>query len=281
MTGQALRHACAVTAGSELLWEIAAPYVAHDRLAVLPLGVDTRQFNPAQPDKAPYRFSGLAGEVKLLHVASLVSIKDQSTLLRSVALVAEQHPGVHLHVLGDGPLRGLLETEAQALGLAKRVTFHGDVTHERLPDWYRAADLFVLSSRYESQSLVVLEAAACGCPVVGTAVGLLPELLPSEQLAPVGNATALADAIERLLDSRPCARRTTVDENRRGSVGDRPERLDGYVQDRPQRLAEAGLAAYHLATSRYSLRQTVPAIETLYGTVALSAGSGGKQPNHA
>jgi glycosyltransferase involved in cell wall biosynthesis len=210
--------------------------------------VDTHLFSPAQPDRVPKGVITLAGEFKLLHVASLVPIKDQVTLLRSVALVAKQHPGVHLHVLGDGPLRVLLDTEAQALNLSEHVTFHGNVPHERLSDFYRAADLFVLSSRYESQSLVVLEAAACGCPATGTAVGILPELLLPEYLAPVGDSAALAAAIEHGLEQ-------------------------------PRRLVEAGFTAHRIAINRYSLGQTVPAFEALYLTLATSSGSDAEQPN--
>ncbi len=250
LTGQALRHAHVVTAGSELLREIAAPYAGRGRLVVRPLGVDTHLFCPVQPDGVAESVLSLAGEIKLLHVASLVPIKDQVTLLRSVALVAKQHAGVHLHVLGDGPLRVSLDIEAHALNLSEQVTFHGDVPHERLPDFYRAADLFVLSSRYESQSLVVLEAGACGCPAAGTAVGILPELLQPEHLASVGDWEALAAAIGRLLEQ-------------------------------PQRLAEAGLAAYRLVNSRYSLSQTVQEFETLYRTLASSSGFDAEQPNYA
>ena len=250
LAGQALRRAQVVTVGSELLRKIAAPYVGRGRLAVQPLGVDTQLFCRGVSGRVPESVLSLAGEFKLLHVASLVPIKDQVTLLRSVALVAKQRPGVHLHMLGDGPLRVPLAAEVQALNLSEHVTFHGDVPHERLPDFYRAADLFLLSSRYESQSLVVLEASACGCPAAGTAVGILPELLLSEYLAPVGDSAALAAAIGRLLE-------------------------------RPQRLAEAGLAAYHLANSRYSLSQTATAFETLYRTLASSPGSDAEQPTYA
>lgn len=250
LAGQALRRAQAVTTGSELLRVIAAPYVGRGQLTVQPLGVDTLLFCPAQPDPVSESVLGLAGEFKLLHVASLVPIKDQVTLLRSVALVARQHPGVHLHVLGAGPLRAFLNTEAQELNLSEHVTFHGDVSHDRLPDFYRAADLFVLSSRYESQSLVVLEAAACGCPAVGTAVGILPELLPPEHLASVGDPAALAAAVGRLLEQ-------------------------------PQRLVDAGIAAYRLATSRYSLGQTAPGFEALYRTLAASSSSDAEHPDDA
>lgn len=250
LAGRALRQARAVTAGSAYLRDIASASVDRARLVVLPLGVDTRLFHPLEPGQAPGDVAGLTGQFKLLHVASLAPIKDPSTLLRAVAFVANRHPGVHLHVVGDGPLRGQLEAEAHALGLGESVTFHGAVAHERLPAYYRAADLFVLSSRYESQSLVALEAAACGCPVAGTAVGILPELAPPEYLASPGDVPALAAAIEHSLD-QPA-----------------------------QRLA-AGRAAYDLARSRYGLQQAVPALEALYRQIARSTTVDAALSNHA
>jgi glycosyltransferase involved in cell wall biosynthesis len=123
-------------------------------------------------------------------VGSLTPVKDHATLLDALARV----PDAELHLVGDGPLRSALSRKAAELGLSARVTFHGSVPHDRLPEHYRAADLLVVSSRYESQAMVALEAAACGCPVVGTAVGVLPEL-PGAAVVPVGDADALTDAI--------------------------------------------------------------------------------------
>lgn len=184
-----LRGAAAVTVGSTSLERLAAPYVPAGRLARLPLGVDTELFRPAPGARAP-----LEGGVRLLYPASLTPVKGHLTLLRALAVVAGRLPDVHLHLVGDGPLRSELAREAEALGVGRCVTFHDAVPHDRLPGYYRAADLVVCSSRYESQGMVALEAAACGCPVVGTAVGILPEL-PGASVVPVGDVPALAEAI--------------------------------------------------------------------------------------
>ena len=199
---RALRHADRVTVGSDSLHRRALPYVRTGRLARLPLGVDTSFFRPgSRPEPGP-----LAGRTPLLCVASLTPVKDHATLLRALARAAS-HADVHLHVVGDGPLRAGLEHEAVRLGVARRVTFHGAVPHDRLPDYYRAAHLLVVSSRYESQSMVTFEAAACGCPVVGTAVGALPEL-PGARTVPVGDHAALAEAIvAAVADARDLAGR--------------------------------------------------------------------------
>lgn len=170
------------------------------------LGVNARRFTPSG-DRV-----NLTGRPALLHVASLVPVKDQATLLQALAHLRARHPRVHLHVVGDGPLRAPLVRLARSLGVADHVTFHGPVPHDHLPPFYRAADVLVSSSRFENQSLVILEAAACGTPTAGTAVGLVPELheLGVAQSAPTGDPLALAEATARLLDEdlTALARRT-------------------------------------------------------------------------
>jgi glycosyltransferase involved in cell wall biosynthesis len=194
-----LRHAACVTVGSASLQRLAEPHVAPGRLARLPLGVDTALFRPGPPlaGGAPLAEGG----IRLLYAASLTPVKDHATLLRALAKVASRVPGVHLHLVGEGPLRSELARQAEALDVARHVSFHGAVPHDRLPDYYRAADLLVFSSHYESQAMVALEAAACGCPVVGTAVGVLPEL-PGARVVPVGDVAALAEAIIAAVSDR-------------------------------------------------------------------------------
>lgn len=202
LAARALAEADRITAGSTFLRELATAHIAPERLLLWPLGVDTGLFGPEGEKTA------LAGSFRLLQVASLTPIKDQATLLQAVAQAAPQLPGLHLHLVGSGPLRPALADQARTLGLDRRLTFHGQIAHDQLPAFYRAADLFLLSSRFESQSLAVLEAGACGCPAVGTAVGILPDLLPPEHLAPPGDAAALAAAI--LAAAIPAAARRAV-----------------------------------------------------------------------
>ncbi|MBC8076474.1 MAG: glycosyltransferase, partial [Chloroflexales bacterium] len=166
----ALRGAHHVTVGSPVLAQIARHYVEPRRLAMLPLGIDTTLFHPQPGDSAllpPGRFD-------LLHVGSLVPVKDQAMLLRALARLATDHPQVHLHLVGSGPLEGELRALARQLGIAHALTFQGEIAHEQLPAYYRAAKLYVHASCYESQGMVLLEALACECAVVGTAVGVLP-----------------------------------------------------------------------------------------------------------
>jgi glycosyltransferase involved in cell wall biosynthesis len=147
----------------------------------------------------------LDGRPVLLNVGSLVPVKDHAALLRAFVPARSRLAEARLHFVGDGPERGRLESLARDLGIGDAVRFHGALAHDRLPDVYRQADLFVVSSRFESQGLAVLEAAACGCPVAGTAVGVLPELTADGVAA--GDVEGLSKAIVRAVERSPVSRR--------------------------------------------------------------------------
>ncbi len=193
----ALRGATRVTVGSQAVYRQAGAWVPTDRLLRLPLGVDTQRFHPYARSPGPVPWA--EGGIPLLQVASLVPVKDPATALRAMAVVAARYPDVRLHIVGDGPLRDDLRELARRLGIEAHVTFHGAVPHERLPAYYRAARLCVLSSRYESQGMVALEAAACARTTVATAVGLIPDLEPATRAVPVGEPEALAEALTSVL----------------------------------------------------------------------------------
>jgi|DewCreStandDraft_5_1066085.scaffolds.fasta_scaffold00312_12 glycosyltransferase involved in cell wall biosynthesis len=212
-----LRRAAWVTGGSRYILELTRPHLppaARAKLRLAPLGVDTTRFSPSPhspfvPSSLPPSLGrGKKGEKqhgpRLLHVGSLLPVKDQATLLRALRRVVDNAPGARLTIVGGGLLEGHLRRLCGELGLESQVTFVGAVPHDRLPDYYRDADLFVLSSRHEAQNMAVLEAAACGLPTVGTAVGVLPDLAPEAAWAvPVGDAAAMAEAIMALWRDPP------------------------------------------------------------------------------
>jgi glycosyltransferase involved in cell wall biosynthesis len=136
----------------------------------------------------------------LLNVASLTPVKDQRTLIDAFAEVRRALTGAQLHLVGAGPLREDLEERSRKSLLEDAVTFHDAVPHDELPPFYRAADLNVVSSRYESQGMTVLEAAACGTPTVGTEVGLLPEFGEGVGTVAVNDPAALAAGILEILE---------------------------------------------------------------------------------
>jgi glycosyltransferase involved in cell wall biosynthesis len=129
--------------------------------------------------------------------------------------------------VGDGPLRGDLERQAQGLGLTGRVRFLG--VRSDVPDVLQAADIFALLSVSEAASLTLLEALASRLPAVVTAVGGNPEIVRDGReglLVPRGDAAAAASALLRLLDDPGTAGR--LGEAGRARVEER-YRLDGTV----------------------------------------------------
>lgn len=140
-----------------------------------------------------------AGVIKLVAAGRLVDVKGFDLLIEAIALVGVRD--LHLVILGEGPLRGELEALAKARGVAEQIHLAGFQTNPYA--WFANADAFVLSSRHEGFPNVVLEALACGTPVIATpAPGGLQEILgdvPECIVAPSVSAVALADAIRTWL----------------------------------------------------------------------------------
>ncbi len=136
---------------------------------------------------------------RVLTVASLKKQKNQKLLLDAIAKIDE--PNVVLTIVGEGAERSALEAHAQNLRISDRVRFAG--FQEDPTPFYQTADLFALSSDYEGFGNVIVEALAAGLPVVSTDCPSGPgEILNSDrlgELVPVGDAAALAAAIERRL----------------------------------------------------------------------------------
>ena len=140
----------------------------------------------------------------ILAIGRMKKVKDFSTLLRAFARLLDRRPA-RLIVLGMGRLQPSLFSLARELGIAEHVDFPG---FKKNPYAFLAkADLFVLSSRHEALPTVLIEAMACGCPVVSTDCPFGPrEILEDGRLGPlvpVGNAEAMAEAMARTLDDPP------------------------------------------------------------------------------
>ena len=147
----------------------------------------------------------------VLAIGRMKKVKDFSTLLTAFAQLLDRRPA-RLVVLGKGPLRRTLLSLARELRIAEHVDFPGFV--ENPYAFLAKADLFVLSSRNEALPTVLIEAMACGCPVVSTDCPVGPrEILEDGRLGalvPVGDSEALAAAMSRTLDNPP--QRTALQE---------------------------------------------------------------------
>lgn len=163
-------------------------------------GVEVEAFQRDAATRARLRSSlGLPeGAPAFVVVGRLNPQKNHALLLDAFAEDAVAATGARLLVVGDGELRPDVEARVDALGLADRVHLLG--VRRDVPDLLAAADAFVLSSDYEGNPLVVMEALAAGRAVVATAVGCVPELVPPEAgvLLPAGDRAALSAALAQV-----------------------------------------------------------------------------------
>jgi glycosyltransferase involved in cell wall biosynthesis len=189
-----LRGAAAITAASAPIIDSVNALGFEARR--LPLGVDLELW----PPRAPVRRQ--PGKVaRLIHVASLNRVKDQTTLLRALLALSRSGTAFEMDIVGEDTLHGGIQILAAELGLADRIRFHGFMTQRQWRPLAEQADLMVLTSRHEAGPLAILEAAVVGVPTVGTAVGHMVEWAPNAALcAPVGDPDGLAEAIRRVLD---------------------------------------------------------------------------------
>jgi glycosyltransferase involved in cell wall biosynthesis len=178
--------------------------VAPWRVHVIPPGVDLDHFRQGSMTAARAELGLPDPAWVVLSVRRLVARMGLDVLLRAWPLVSAGRNEVVLVIAGDGPDRASLQAMADDLGISGSVRFVGQVSEEELLRCYQAADVCVVPSvTLEGFGLVVLEALACGTPVVGTDAGGLPEALSGlapTLVVPAGDASSLARRLGAALD---------------------------------------------------------------------------------
>lgn len=227
----ALGGADAVLAVSEHLREKVIDLgVSPDRAHLWRQGVESHVFRPGDQGQARQAL-GLSGEGQvLLWVGRMVPVKGLDVLLEACQRLTATGLPYRLYLVGDGPLRPSLEAEARRAGLGERVVFAGACGHDRLGDWYRAADLTVLPSRSEGLPNVLRESVACGTPFVASRVGGIAEIADPalDHLVPPEAPEQLAGAIRRALQGPRPPRAGSPP-----SWGEAADRLTEIVRARP------------------------------------------------
>ena len=174
-----------------------------DKIVFIPNGIDLEEFN------IPYSKEECRDMLKLdrekniiLFVGSLHPLKGPHILLKAIPKIIKENRDTLFVFVGGGDIDRYKEL-SEELGIRKYVKFTGYV-NENKPFYYKASDIFVLSSFLECLPLVILEAMACGVPVVASDIGGIPDIVENGKnglLIPSGNSDALADAIIYLLEN--------------------------------------------------------------------------------
>jgi glycosyltransferase involved in cell wall biosynthesis len=214
-------------------WRTAAPLMRLAHLIVVPSDYLVEIFarhglkskvvpNFVEIDELPYRKRDKLRPVFLSN-RSFQAHYNVSCVLRTFGRIQARIPEARLVVAGDGPLRQRLQEEARRLGL-RGVLFCGDVTHDHMAALYDEADVFLNAPDIDNMPNSILEAAACGLPIVSTNAGGIPYIVRHEVtalLTPCDDDVALAAAAIRLFDEPGLASRL--------AAAARAEILDRYT----------------------------------------------------
>ncbi len=173
---------------------------------IIPTGMEMERFANGDGQRFRAQLGIRPGQPVLVHVGRIAHEKNIEFLFRMFALVVRSKPGAVFVVAGEGPALASCKAYVRSLGLVEHVRFVGYLSREReLLDCYRAGDLFVFSSRTETQGLVLLESMALGVPVVSTAhMGTADIVNPQRgaHKAP-DDENEFASIVVRLLDDPP------------------------------------------------------------------------------
>jgi glycosyltransferase involved in cell wall biosynthesis len=173
---------------------------------IIPTGMEMDRFAAGDGQRFRAEIGIAPGQPVLVHVGRIAHEKNIDFLFRMFEIVVRSKPGAVFVVAGEGPALASCKAYARSLGLAQQVRFVGYLSREReLLDCYRAGDLFVFSSKTETQGLVLLESLALGVPVVSTAHMGTADIVNPQRGAHVApdDENEFANIVVRLLDDAP------------------------------------------------------------------------------
>ena len=198
-----VRNAAGVIAVSEDLKEkIISLGVSKERVDVNPNGVEIDKFFYIEKKEARRTLRLPQDDKMLLSVGNLLEAKGFGLLIEALSTIKEGD--AKLFIIGEGPHRSHIEKLIKQFNLKGRVKLVGEVSHKELASWYSAADAFCLTSLREGRPNVVLEALACGTPVVTMNKWGLSNIMTQEMgiLLDSYKSDAITSAIERILKKK-------------------------------------------------------------------------------
>lgn len=197
-----------ITRSAELARLLAGAGVPEEMLHPVYNGIDHAIFQRGDRTAARKALELPEDAPILLFVGNLLSIKNPLLLIDALAEIRSRR-GLHdaiLGMIGGGPLQGDLEAHAASLGISSAVRFAGRQASTTVARYMQAADLLALPSQNEGVPNVILEAFACGLPVVASNVGGIAEVHTTGtlgKLVPPGDLTALSAALAETLSQKP------------------------------------------------------------------------------
>ena len=223
-----------------------------ERVHVLHPGVDTEQFVPARRDERTRAELGWQGRRVVLTVGRLQLRKGQDMLIRALRQIREAVPNVLYAIVGDGGERERLQELVEREGLSDHVQFLGELTDERLLGCYQQCDLFVLPNRqvggdFEGFGMVLLEAQACGKPVLAGASGGTAETMDIPNTGRVVECSLPEPLAESIID----------------------------LLQAPRRLEEMGMAARDWVVERFDWQALADEAATLFSGEIMHSQSAG------
>ncbi|MHB8893952.1 MAG: glycosyltransferase [Candidatus Geothermincolia bacterium] len=172
------------------------------KVTVIPNGIDEEFLRAAERAHGATRRSRCTEGGGIIFCGRLSAEKGVLDLVRAAGILRQRGVHFRLRLIGDGPERGAVERSVRDEGILDRVTMLGERPHSEIPALIAAADVLCLPSLREGCPNVLIEALACGVPVVASAVGGVPELLGNPEcglMVPPGDPQRLAAALEAAL----------------------------------------------------------------------------------
>ncbi len=178
-----------------------------NKVSVAPMGVDLlTAFIPPIPSQTERN--------DLIFVGRLVEKKGVQFMIRALDIIAKKYPQIRLNIVGDGPLKPILQKEVEYLGLIPNTVFHGGLPNDHIPPMLQKAAISVMPSivasngDQEGLGLSAVEAMGCGCPIVASDLPAIRDLIEHNKtglLAEPGNSVDLAEKILMILENKEMA----------------------------------------------------------------------------
>lgn len=170
------------------------------KIEVIPMGVDTKLFNPNKYDKSIKTKYGIAGKF-LLFVGRLIPEKGITCLIDVMPAVLHKFPKTKLMIIGGGTLEKKLKNKVSKLKIESNVIFLGVIKHDDLPPYFATADIFISLSIKEGFGLTIVEALMSGCTAISTNTGGINDILSKKYLIEGQNSSAIVNKIAQIFNS--------------------------------------------------------------------------------